>query len=425
MTPPGLQRRLGLVDALAIALGGVIGVGVFRTTGLVLRGTGGFAEATAMWLVVGVAVMAGAILYADLSARVPEAGGPYAYVRVAFGRPAGFVYGWMCAGIALPTRQAAVMAVIGEMLAKWLPGPSRGWAAAMLVALVAMQLLGVRAGAIAQRIFTTGKLLTILFVIGIAISIDPSAAPAGVSLEAVSFATALGACWYSYLGWQDVVLLAEELRQPRRDLPIVLIASVAVIVILYTSIHAAIYRGLGSAASAEIPALAVAAIALGSAGVGVMSGLMLSSMIGLAADSIMVRPRVAMALARDGLAPAPIAAIDRAGTPYGAILFHGSIALLLVATGSFVELLGLLVFAQGCLGVFETASYFVIRRLRPAVPVSRFHPWAPLVFVTANAAVCGLAAIAHPGRAGAALLLVGAVAASYAVVRRWRSARMV
>src|SRR4051812_20850819 len=101
-----LQRQLNRIDALAVSLGSVIGVGVFYNTGLVLSGTGGLAGATALWLIVGVVCLAGAILYADLSTRVPEAGGPYAYVRVAFGRPTAFVYGWMNAAVSMPVRQA-------------------------------------------------------------------------------------------------------------------------------------------------------------------------------------------------------------------------------------------------------------------------------------------------------------------------------
>src|SRR6185503_16485294 len=89
-----LKRRLNRTDALAITLGAVIGVGVFRNTGLVLRGTGGFVEATILWLVVPLLCLCGASLYADLSGRVPEAGGQYAYVRTAFGGRSAFIYGW-------------------------------------------------------------------------------------------------------------------------------------------------------------------------------------------------------------------------------------------------------------------------------------------------------------------------------------------
>jgi len=413
-----LQRRLNRIDAFAIAMGGVIGVGVFRNTGLVLRGTGSFAAATALWVAVGIVGLAGATLYADLSGRVPEAGGPYAYVRTAFGRRAGFAYGWMNGGVAIPGRQAAALAVIGELLARWLPGDSRVWAVAVLIVLLGLNLLGVRAGALAQRVFTTGKLATIVLVSGLALVLAVrGSAESTAAIESASFATALGAAWYTYLGWQDTVLLAEELKEPRRDLPVVLIGTVAAVMVAYISIHVAIYTGLHGDAAAydKLPALAVAERALGAAGGTLLTALMLSSMVGGAAEHLMVRPRILMALARDGLAPRPLAAVGETGAPYGAMIGHAAIALVLVATGSFAELVGLLAFAQGFLGIFETASYFVVRRKRPELPTSRFHPWAPIAFIAASATLCTLAAIADPVRAGVAVAALALLAAIYAL----------
>src|SRR6185436_6334284 len=95
-----LKRRLDRIDTLAISIGLVIGVGVFRNTGLVLAGTGGFLGATALWLAVGVICLFGTTLYDDLSSRVPEAGGGYAYVRVAFGGLPSFIHGWTFFGVA-------------------------------------------------------------------------------------------------------------------------------------------------------------------------------------------------------------------------------------------------------------------------------------------------------------------------------------
>ena len=119
MTDVGrLLRSLGRIDALAIGVGAVIGAGIFRTTGLVVASTGGLAAATALWLVGGVVSALGALVYGDLATRVPEAGGPYAYVREAFGRAAGFVDGWLHAGISVPARQAASFAALGEVLSE-------------------------------------------------------------------------------------------------------------------------------------------------------------------------------------------------------------------------------------------------------------------------------------------------------------------
>lgn len=408
----GLQRRLVRLDALAIALGSVIGVGVFINTAVVLRGTPSFAAATALWIVVGLVCASGSVLYTDLSARVPEAGGPYAYVRVAFGRPAAFVYGWMNGGVAMPVRQASVCAAIGGLIAEGLGGDPKLWASLVLVALLLIHLLGVRVGAMAQRVLTTGKILTLTLVIVLAAVLGATgSSPAAAIPIAVPFATAVSAVWYTYLGWQDVVLLAEELREPRRDLPFVLVGTVLLVIVLYTCVHLSVYLGLGgsNAAYSQLPARAVAIGVLGAAGGTLLTALTLSSMVGGAAESMMVRPRIAMALGRDGLGPRFLAYISQNGTPAGAMIFHSIISLGLVATGTFVELLSLLAFAQGFLGIFETASYFAIVKKRPEVSVSRFHPWAPLLFIAANITLLVLTFRNDPQRAGIALAGIAVV----------------
>src|SRR5215510_10937597 len=393
-----LQRRLNRTDALAIALGAVIGVGVFRNTGLVLRGTGGFAAATILWFVVGVLCLGGAVLYADLSSRVPEVGGPYAYVRVAFGGRAAFICGWMNAGVVIPARQASTVAVAGEVMSRWIPVSPRALAIALLLVLAVLHLGGVRAGVIAQRIFTTGKLATIALVIGLSLILGWHGSNGHVSVEPASFAAAVGAVWYTYLGWQDVVILAEEVHDPRRDLPFVMFGTVALTTMLYLVLHVAVYLALGGGAEAygALPALDVARHALGDTGETLLRGLMLSSMIGVAALAVLLRPRMAMALARDGLGPKLFTRVSRVGTPYVGLGFHVMIALVLVSTGSYVKLLELISFANGVMALFEIASYFVVRRKRPELPTSRLHPWGPLAFLVMSGALCILSAKDHP-----------------------------
>jgi APA family basic amino acid/polyamine antiporter len=414
-----LKRRLDRTDALAITLGAVIGVGVFRNTGLVLRGTGGFAAATVLWFVIGLLCFGGASLYADLSGRVPEAGGSYAYVRVAFGGRAAFVYGWMNAGVTIPARQASTVSVAGLLLSRWIPASPRALAIALLLVLAVLHLGGVRAGAIAQRIFTTGKLATIAIVVGLSITLGWHGGAGDAGVEPVSFAAAVGAVWYTYLGWQDVVVLAEELHEPRRDLPFVLFGTVALTMVLYMAIHVAVYLGLGGGAEAygELPALDVARHALGDTGEGLLRGLMLSSMIGVSAVGVLLRPRVSMALARDGLGPQPLTRVSRLGTPYVGLGFHVVIALALVSTGSYQKLLELISFAMGVMGLFEIASYFVVRRKRPELPTSRFHPWGPLAFLLMSLALCILGAKDHPNGVLTSFGIVAAIAIVYALTR--------
>src|SRR5262245_17854011 len=218
-----LKRRLDRIDALAISLGAVIGVGVFRNTGLVLAGTGGVLGATLLWVAIGLVCLTGTTLYADLSSRVPEAGGGYSYVRVAFGGAPSFIYGWTFFGVANTLRQAVVYSAIGERLSVWLPGGPQLLGSIVLLILGSLTMVGVRTGAITQRIFTTGKLATIALVVILSIILAASGSPqvaASATFPSESFVTAVSAAWFTMLGWQEVVLLAEEVHHPRRDLPL-------------------------------------------------------------------------------------------------------------------------------------------------------------------------------------------------------------
>src|ERR1044071_3218068 len=174
-----LKRRLRRIDGLAIALGTVIGIGLFRNTGNVLRGTGGFTGATLLWVIGGVIVLGGAA----------------------------FAYGWLQAGVVIPARQASTATITGELLAGWFPLSARMLALMVYLTLAALHLFGVRAGAMAQRVFTTGKLGIIAFVIAMAVALGLAGAqPEHESIAPVTFGLALGGVWYTYLGWQDTVL---------------------------------------------------------------------------------------------------------------------------------------------------------------------------------------------------------------------------
>jgi APA family basic amino acid/polyamine antiporter len=385
-----LLRALGRTDALAIGIGSVIGVGIFRTTGLVVAATGGPWAATAVWLAVGVVTALGALVYADLATRVPEAGGPYAYVREAFGRGAGFVDGWLHAGISVPARQAAGFTALGELLADLTgrrhPGLLGG---AVLVAVYAVHLAGVRAGATVQRLLTTAKLLALAAVVGLTL-LPARHEAASVAVDDASLVTAVAGVWYAFLGWQDVTLLSEELRSPRRDLPPVLTATAAVVTLVYVTFQAAMFAGLGggAAAASAFPALRMAETRLGTAGQHFLGAVALVSMVGGLSEGMFVRPRIAFALARDGLAPGTLARVDARGTPWAAMTTHAVlVVLLMAAAGTFTRLLSVLVLSQALAGVLEAASWFRITRGREAVAPCPGAPWVPAAFVFANGAL--------------------------------------
>jgi amino acid transporter len=115
-----------------------------------------------------------------------------------------------------------------------------------------------------------------------------------------------------------------------------------------------------------------------------MSAFMLVSAVGAAAEGMMVRPRFAFAIARDGFAPQILTRVNRGGTPTGALGLHAILVSALLLSGSFQWILSLFVFAQAVQSFFESASYFIIRRRIPAPQLTPLHPVLPALFVAAN-----------------------------------------
>jgi basic amino acid/polyamine antiporter, APA family len=416
-----LHRALSRWDAIAVAVGSVIGVGIFRTTGQVFRAAGGAAQAMAVWVVLGALSLVGAYVYADLATRVPEAGGPYAYVRVAFGRFAGFVDGWFAVIVGNPARQATGIALIGELVARMLGiATPRLFAVITVAVLAALNWIGVKAGARSQKIFTGVKLFALAGVVALALfphAVSAAPTDAAAALPSLPFLFALTGAWYAYLGWEDVALLAEELRSPKKDLLVVFVGSVTIVVTVYLVVNGAILyaAGGGPLAGAELPALEIAHGVLGRRADQAMSAFMLISMVGAAAEGIMVRPRFAFALARDGFAPHVLTRVNRGGTPTGALTLHAALVATLVLSGSFQWILSLFVFAQAVQSFFESASYFVIRRRVPAAQLTPLHPVLPALFVTANATLAAWVAWQEPRSILYAVLAIGIAMAAYRV----------
>lgn len=390
-----LQRKLTRVDGLAIGVGSVIGVGIFRTSGEVLRGAGSVVGATAVWIAIGALSMLGAFVYADMALRVPEAGGPYAYVREAFGRRAAFVDGWFGAAISVPARQAAGLAVIGELLATLAPVGARTASLLALTVLFVINAIGLRAGANAQRVFTAGKLVTVAALVALAVVAHGhrDARALAPMPAALPLAAALAGAWYAYLGWQDVTHLVEELRDPARAIGPVLVGTVSIVLVSYLAVHAAVLFGVGDAALArgDMPARALAEAALGPVAERALTLAVLASMLGGAAEGMMVRPRLWFALARDGLAPRALAVVQGGGAPRRAVAFHCAIVLAMLLTGSFRALLSLLVVSQAMGATLEAASAIAVRRRATGRAAA-----GPVVFATVNAVVVVIMAAAEP-----------------------------
>ncbi|HYP53743.1 MAG TPA: amino acid permease, partial [Pyrinomonadaceae bacterium] len=237
----GLRRELGLASATALVVGEVVAVGIFLTPAGMAKSLGSPALVLAVWLLMTLTALCGALCYGELASRFPEAGGAYVYLREAYGPAVAFLYGWM-AFLVMDTGLTAALAVGLAGYAVYLPGVSPSWAKAIAVASIvlaaAVNVLGVRAGARLVRWLTALKLGVLAFIMlwGFARGLGdwshftPFVEPrAGSAPLAGALAGALVSAFFSFGGWWDLSKLAGEVREPARNLPRALVAGVLVV----------------------------------------------------------------------------------------------------------------------------------------------------------------------------------------------------
>src|SRR5208283_3380799 len=166
-----LRKTLGWGDGLALVVGIMVGSGIFRTPGIVASSTGRPALTFVAWALGGAVGLLGALIFAELATRLPQAGGKYVYARESFGRRAAFVVGWVEALGIYCAAVAAIAVVCGDYLSRVLgsnPRTASATGAGLLVALTAVHLMGVRVGALAQNLITAAKVLALAGVLGVA-----------------------------------------------------------------------------------------------------------------------------------------------------------------------------------------------------------------------------------------------------------------
>ncbi|MBK6454874.1 MAG: amino acid permease [Gemmatimonadetes bacterium] len=435
-----LRRELGVFSAALLVVGGIIGSGIFFTPAEVARALPNAATIIAVWVLGGFLALAGALTYAELGAMLPDAGGPYVYIRHAFGSLPAFLYGWMALLSIASGAIAAVAMGFAGYLARFVDlapvGGPIGVAAATIVLLSLTNVLGIRPGAALQNLLTGAKILALsaLVVGGLALWVRmgaplpvPDAPPPRESLVA-GFAAAFVAVLFTIGGWQQMNMVAGEIRDPERTIPRALLIGILIVVAIYLGANAVYLRALGRdglAASAAVAADAASRM-VGPAGATFISISAMISILGFVNVAILANSRLPYALARDGVFFEAVGRVHpRFGTPHVAILLCGGWALvLLFATkGAIGSLLSGVVFADWIFFGLGAASVFALRRQMPNArrPYRAWgYPIVPAIFVVAAAGGVLSAYVAAPvtSLAGTAMLVIGVF------VHRWFSNRI-
>ena len=397
-------RRLGLFSGTMAVIGGIIGSGIFLNPAIVAARVGSTTLTLAAWMLGGVVALLGAFIFGELAARNPRVGGGYAYLRDAFGPLPAFLYGWALLLIMATGAIAAVAFTFASYAGALFGIPDRflPWlAAGAILALSALNFLGVRPAAWTQNVFTLLKLaaLVILIVAGVLLSPEnspvpstQSPVPAGFTAIFLALSTAFVPVLFAYGGWQQTNFIAEELVEPEKNLPRALVLGVLAVVAVYLLANVAYLKALGvdGLARSTAPAADTMSAVLGNPGRRLISIGIVASTFGFLDLVIMVSPRVYQAMAADGLFFQSFARLHpRYRTPAMAIVAQGVWASALLATRSYGQLLDYVTFADWIFFGATAATLFIYRRRdgRTAVPGSfriPGYPWTILLFILAS-----------------------------------------
>lgn len=384
----GLQRIIRVRDGLAVSVGIVIGAGILRTPGLIAGYLGDPWLILGMWLLGGIIAGLSTLLLAEMAAAIPSAGGKYVYAREAWGPVAGFVAGWAEIIVSRGFSGAAKAVVIAEYTVELAGRGSVPVVAGVIVLFFAMlHMGGLRVGTRFQNISTVIKLIVLL---GIAAAGIMTGSPRGfgapmiVSPEYTGLlgaALAYQAVAFAYYGWEDASKMAEEVRNPGRALPRILIGGSTIVAGMYLLMNLSFISALTPeemAGSTLVARDAIAGVFGGSAGtiVTICSLLILLSSLNV---NFLATPRVAFALSRDRLAPRWFSKVSARGTPVVAMLFMAAVIFGLAVTGAFEQLIAFMMLVAISVDLVVLAGFIQLRRRQPDLHRPMRVPGYPLV----------------------------------------------
>ena len=430
-----LPRVLGASQATAIVVGTIIGSGIFLVPREMMQDTGSSTLVYLAWIIGGLRSLFGAMTYAELGSMLPYACGEYVYLRGAYGDTTAFLYMWTWFAVAKPASIAAVTIGLARTLEffpafGWLANPAPGglflWSQLFAIAvtwlITGLNYLGIKKAADFQLVFTILKGLLILIVAGLCFaSSTGSWANFATSLPQAEggfggFMLALIATLWAYDGWNDLTMVAGEVRRPERSLPIALIGGLFIVGILFMATNAAIQFILPAAqiAASERPAVAALTVVAGPGGAGFVAAAMALSIFVTLNGTVMSGARVPFAAARDRLFFRQFAHIHpRFQSPSTSLVVQGLLStVLLLFLSQFQQHFELAVFAEWLFYMLTTTTVFVYRRKRPdlARPYRVWgYPLLPALFVACAAAVLvySYAGNLRGSLLGTALILLG------------------
>ena len=447
-----LIRGMGPWAAIAVNVANMIGTGVFLKTRVMTCNVGSAKTVLLVWIAAGLLSLAGTFSYSEVAAMMPEAGGDYVYLRRAYGRLVGFLYGWMAFAVARAGAQAALAVGLAIFMNVALGGALESWhtggritglplhisgltlvALATLWTVALINCVSVSTGGRTALVVTTAK---VVLVVGIGIAAFVFASGSWAHLNATGLqgtcegvagsarggiagfgAAMLGALW-AYDGWNNVAPLAGEIRNPQRNLPRAFIGGMLVVGSLYLFVNMAYFYALTPVEIASVPVSSSVATEVlkrfwGPIAVSLTAVALMVSSFGSLHSSVLAGSRIPFAMARDGLFFRGLASLSpRTHVPVRAILAQTSWASILALTGSYDALTDSVIFVSWAFYGLSIGSLFIFRRTLPNEPRpyrALGYPVVPLIFLLVTFALLVNTFTAAPRQAleGIAVLLAG------------------
>ena len=421
-----LRRDLSLLDATMINAGTMIASAIFLVPAGIAAQVHSPGLIVLVWAVGGAVSMLGALCVAELGAMFPEAGGQFAYLREAYGPVWGFLYGWAGSVVILPASIAAVAVGFATYAGVFIPmqGATLKLVAVLsIVALTALNCLGVRPGALVQNLLTVLKVGAVALLVAL-IFVLPGGSPAHFSPLFSSdaapglagrFGVAMVAALWAYDGWVEICYVGSEVKDPGRSIPRSIVWSLSLVIAVYILANVAYLYALapGQMAASTTVASDAARVVLGGAGALFVAAVIIISMLGANNGMVLTGARIPYAMARSGFFFRSIGTVHpRFATPVAALLLQGTIAALLALTGSYDQLFTYVIFASW-LSYGLTAG--VVIRLRRTMPAHERpyktwgYPLTPIAFIAFAAWLMGTTIVETPKESaiGAAILLAG------------------
>ena len=434
-----LERRLGPFDAAAIVVSNVIGGGIFFVPIIVAQMVPAPAATLWMWLLGGALAFAGAMAYAELSALRPRAGGEYVYLREAFGPLAAFLTGWtsFVAGFsgAIAVNSVAVAEYMGRfvpaaanttpLLSVPIPGmplvisPKSAVALATITILSLIHIRGLGPGRIVQNLLAAIKASALVAIIALGFALGrghDAAGPLHVAVAPSGLLLALVPIMFTYSGWNAATYVAEEVRDPGRNVPLALGLGTVAVTLIYLGLNALYLHVLPVPELASMSGRLLDVVGERLFGVSAGNVLAVFTIVSFCASisaMTLAGPRVYYAMARDGLfLPSAATVHPRFHTPAVAIVAQALWSAVLVSSASLSQLVSYTGFAVVLFSAVAVAALFVLRRREPDAPRpfrAWGYPWAPAIFVVASAVMLVNEIIRNgvTGLAGLAIIVAG------------------